>query len=107
MRTMASRWMGAVLVLGGAVLAGPEGPSRAAADEPRLAEYFGFQPLEIYKLDPRINNLLVRDLDGDKVADVAVVNNGRSRIDLLLSAKGGDAAGAAEKSEANQVPSDR
>jgi hypothetical protein len=107
MRTMSSRWMGAVLVLGGAVLAGPVGPSRAGADEPRLAEYFGFLPLEIYKLDPRINNLLLKDLDGDKICDVAVVNNGRSRIDLLLSGKAGDAAGAAEKAEANQVPSDR
>ena len=56
----------------------------AWAEEPRLAEYFGFLPLEIYKLDARIGSVLVRDLDGDKVGDVAVINNGRSRIDLLL-----------------------
>ena len=58
-----------------------------AEDEPRLAEYFGFLPLEIYKLDARISNLLLRDLDGDKIDDIVVVNNGRSRIDLLLSGK--------------------
>ena len=31
----------------------------------------------------RIGNLLLKDLDGDKIDDIVVVNNGRSRIDLL------------------------
>src|SRR5262249_47735215 len=77
--------------------------------EPRLAEYFGFRPLEIYKLDARINNLLVRDLDGDKADDIIVVNNGRSRIDLLLSGKAtaGEAGAGAGGSEPNEGPSDR
>ncbi|MEO6811009.1 MAG: VCBS repeat-containing protein, partial [Isosphaeraceae bacterium] len=96
----ASGWI-AIIVLGLAVPGG-----QAAGDEPRLAEYFGFQPLEIYKLDNRISGLLVRDLDGDKVDDVAVINNARSRIDLLLSGKG-PAADDTLRNEANQVPSDR
>lgn len=54
---------------------------------PRLGDYFGFQPLEIYKLERRIGNLMIRDLDGDKIGDVIVGNNARSRIDLLLSTK--------------------
>ncbi len=82
----------------------------AGADEPRLADYFGFLPLEVYKLDARINGLLIRDLDGDKVEDVAVVNNARSRIDLLLSTAKpggeGEAAAAASK-EVNEVRNDR
>ena len=61
----------------------------ARADEPRLADYFGFLPLEVYKLDARISNLLLKDLDGDKVDDIVVVNNGRSRIDLLLERQEG------------------
>src|SRR5437867_2821023 len=79
----------------------------ARADEPRLAEFFGFRPLEIYKLDARIGGVLVRDLDGDKIGDVAVINNGRSRIDLLLS--GAKAAEDEPSSGAgtNHVPSDR
>jgi hypothetical protein len=77
------------------------------ADEPRLSEYYGFQPLEMYKLDPRIKGLLVRDLDGDKVDDIAVVNNGRSRIDLLLSSKGNSATDAAPRAEANHITYDR
>lgn len=91
----------ATIVLGLAVQGG-----RASGDEPRLAEYFGFQPLEIYKLDNRISGLLVRDLDGDEVDDVAVINNARSRIDLLLSGKG-PADDEILRDEANQVPSDR
>ncbi len=96
-------WIGVVAVV---VAAGiPAG----AADEGRLADYFGFLPLEVYKLDKRLNNLQVRDLDGDKTDDVIVVNNGRSRIDLLLSKKkdGGDDVPAFLKTEVNDVPSDR
>ncbi len=53
--------------------------------EKKLADYFGFQPLELYKLDNRIGNLTLEDLDGDKVSDIIISNNGRSRIDLLLT----------------------
>jgi hypothetical protein len=79
----------------------------SVADEPRLAEYYGFQPLEIYKLDPRIKGLVVRDFDGDKIDDIAVVNNGRSRIDLLLSSKATTETEPAPSSDPNQVRNDR
>ena len=59
----------------------------AQSTDKKLADYFGFQPLELYKLDNRIGNLQVVDLDGDKVDDILVTNNGRSRIDLFLSSK--------------------
>ncbi len=75
-----------------------------ATDEPRLADYFGFLPTEVYKLDPRITGLIVRDLDGDKVDDVAVVNNGRSRIDLLLSSKKPSDAAEPEAKKTSQEP---
>ncbi len=39
----------------------------AQAPDKKLADYFGFQPLELYKLDSRIGNLQLKDLDGDKV----------------------------------------
>ena len=66
---------------------GPEAVAQGLKKGDRLADYFGFLPLEIYKLEHRISNLLLRDLDGDKVDDIVVINNGRSRIDLLLSTK--------------------
>jgi hypothetical protein len=73
------------------LLAGPfDGPEAVAQDVKkgeRLADYFGFQPLEIYKIEHRIGNLMLRDLDGDKVDDIVVSNNARSRIELFLSSK--------------------
>jgi hypothetical protein len=71
-----------------AVLAvGPGASAQVIKKGERLADYFGFQPLELYKLEHRISNLTLRDLDGDKVEDIIVSNNARSRIDLLLSTK--------------------
>src|SRR5438270_14092025 len=79
-------------------------------DDARMADYFGFLPLEVYKLDTRITGLVVRDFDGDKVEDIAVINNARSRIDLLLSTrKPGDEEDRVPpaEGEVNQVSSDR
>ena len=64
------------------------GPARGQEGEARLAEYYGFLPLEIYKLDDRIRGLLIADLDGDGRGDIAVADNARSRIDLLLTTEG-------------------
>jgi hypothetical protein len=74
-----------------------------------LADYFGFLPLEIYKLDYRISNLAIRDLDGDKTGDIVVSNNGRSRIDLLLSSKKPDDEQAARpfRKDPNELEYDR
>ena len=78
----------------------------AGADEPRLAEYFGFLPLEIYKFENnRISNLAVADLDGDKVDDVIVVNNSKSHIQFLLSSKG--TTEDHPKNEVNQLVQDK
>ena len=64
-----------VFVLVAASIGGPEAAAQAPKKGERLADYFGFQPLEIYKLEHRIGNLMVRDLDGDKIDDIAVSNN--------------------------------
>ncbi len=64
-------------------------PTATLAQEPtKLADYFGFLPLEIYKVERRISNLQIADFDGDGVGDLVVANNARSRIDLLLSTDG-------------------
>ncbi len=103
MRQRIGRWVAASLIFGVLV-------SQAGADEPRLAEYFGFLPLEVYKLDTRISNLVVKDLDGDKTDDIVVSNNGRSRIELLLSRKkdgDDDTRPSFLKPEVNQIVGDR
>src|SRR5580704_7183311 len=61
--------------------------AQAQPPTPKLADYFGFLPLELYKLDTRIGNLQLKDLDGDKIDDIIVSNNGRSRIDMFLTTK--------------------
>ena len=104
-RAGAGRAFGRVLaglaLLGIGIGAGP-------ADEARLADYFGFLPLEVYKLDSRISGLVVRDFDGDKAEDIAVINNARSRIDLLLSTPAPAADdGEKPKPEVNELTGDR
>ena len=76
---------------------------------PKLADYFGFLPLELYKLDNRIGNLQLKDLDGDKIDDIIVTNNGRSRIDLLLSTKkaADDKASRPFRKDPNELEYDR
>src|SRR5438270_738280 len=61
MRANAGRLRNWALALGAlaAMGAGPRG------DEGRLADYFGFLPLEVYKLDTRITGLVVRDFRDD------------------------------------------
>jgi hypothetical protein len=79
------------------------------AQEARLADQYGFQPLEIYKLESRIAGLIVRDLDGDGTDDIAVINNALSRIDLLLSSpdEAGGSVHEPPRTEANHVAPDR
>jgi len=82
-----------------------------SADPPgqKLADYFGFLPIELYKLDTRIANLTLKDVDGDGVEDIIVTNNGRSRIDLLLSTKkpADDRAARPFRKDVNEVEFDR
>jgi hypothetical protein len=83
-RCVAWNCLVALIVAGGGIAA-PEARGQGPA---LLAEYYGFLPLEIYKLDTRISGVVVADLDGDGQDDIAVANNARSRIDLLLTTEG-------------------
>jgi len=56
----------------------------AADDEPSLAQYYGFQSLEAFKLSSRTHSLQVGDFNRDGRTDVVVVNNANHRLDLLL-----------------------
>ena len=98
-----------VLALLAGLLVGLDASAQAPKKEPKLADYFGFQPLEIYKLEYRIGNLMLKDLDGDKVDDIVVSNNGRSRIDLLLSTKkpDDDQANRPFRKDPNELQYDR
>lgn len=49
---------------------------------------FGFTGPEIFPIDPMISQLRVADLDGDGLNDLVVVNNLRSKINLLYNQTG-------------------
>ncbi len=99
---MAALGLGGLIAVGGWQAAGD-----VADDSVRLPDYFGFLPLEVYKLDNRIAGVLTRDLDGDKAEDIAVVNNARSRVDLLLTGKKTDDGDEVGKKDVNELTNDR
>jgi hypothetical protein len=57
-----------------------------AAEEPDdgLARYYGFDKLELFKLQQRSTNLQAADLNHDGRTDLILVDNSNSRLDLLL-----------------------
>ncbi len=70
-----------------------------------LASYYGFLPVEITKVDMRAHSIVTGDFNHDGQQDLALANNGHSRIDLLLGRSKPEAAKAADKNDrtANQV----
>jgi len=62
------------------------GLSCLASDTP--TNRFGFSGPEIFPIDNQISELRVADLDGDGLNDLIVVNNARSKINLLYNQTG-------------------
>jgi hypothetical protein len=54
------------------------------ADTDDISAYYGFDEIEIIKLDWGIQDLRVADFNGDGRKDIALSNNRRARIELLL-----------------------
>lgn len=82
---------------------------RAPAESTNLNR-FGFAGPEIFPIDDQISQLRVADLDGDGLNDLVVVNNARSRINLLYNQTGKTnltrQAGRSFKRELNELPPD-
>lgn len=82
------------------------GLAGAGAEAPR----FGFAGPEIFPIDSQIALLHVADLDGDGLNDLVVVNNARSRINLLYNQTGKTNAATparpAGRREPNELPPD-
>jgi hypothetical protein len=79
----------------------------ARAEEQPAA--IGFTGTEIFPIDSQISLLHAADLDGDGLIDLIVVNNGRSKINLLYNQTGKTNAAApkpAGKKELNELPAD-
>lgn len=94
------------LLLTACVLGGGT-PSTASAQDDEgypLAGYYGFLPVEITKVDPRAHSVVTGDFNHDSLADLAVVNNGHSRIDLFLQLAKPKASKVVDKSDRNANP---
>ena len=78
-----------------------------AADD--TTNRFGFTGPEIFPIDQQISLLHAADLDGDGLIDLIVVNNLRSKINLLYNRTGKTNAIATDKNikkELNELPPD-
>ena len=59
--------------------------SKAETDDiSDLSDYYGFSPMETIKLDWDVKCLKTADFNGDSKNDIAIVNNSKARIELLL-----------------------
>jgi hypothetical protein len=70
---------------------------------------FGFKGPEIFPIDPQISLLHAADLDGDGLIDLIVVNNARSKINLLYNQTGKTNSSVpppGQKKELNDLPPD-
>ena len=76
-----------------------------AAQETPLAGYFGFEELEIVKIDRGAGPMTVADMNGDGFRDLVVINNFSSRIEVHLQRPGATPADAVRTAgRPNQIP---
>ena len=77
----------ASLVLFASIACAPLAPGQAPSND-RLAEHFGFDGLDVIKVDKGGGPITTADIDGDGLGDLIAVNNRNSRIDLLYQKAG-------------------
>src|SRR5579883_2252594 len=75
-----------------------------------VSSRFGFTGPEIFPIDSQIGLLRFADLNGDGLNDLIVVNNSRSKINLLYNQTGQTnlvkTSGGPDKQELNELPPD-
>ena len=69
------------VVLAGAITAGVNAQQSGSHD---ISAYYGFEEIEIIKLDWGIKDLSIADFNGDGRNDITLVNNRKARIELLV-----------------------
>jgi len=80
-----------------------------ATNDPRVTTDFGFVGKEIYPVDSYTSLLQAADFNGDGKTDLVLVNNARSKLNLLINQTGETNAPAAKpaiKRELNELPPD-
>ncbi len=69
------------IVLAGIVAAGVHAQPANPGD---ISEYYGFKEMEIVKLDWGVGSLRIADFNGDGRKDMAIVNDRKAKIELLI-----------------------
>ncbi|MDA0802637.1 MAG: VCBS repeat-containing protein [Planctomycetota bacterium] len=69
-----------------------------------LAPHYGFEGLEVIKIDSNAGPLEVADMNGDGLSDVIVANDRRSRIEVHLQKRDASPADEVAPSKVNEFP---
>jgi hypothetical protein len=82
--------------------------SLLASAAPTNDVFFGFLGPETFPIDPFISDLRTADIDGDGLTDIIIVNNSRSKINILYNQTGKTnlTVAAKTKPELNELPPD-
>jgi len=64
------------------------GNANGNTDINNVSQYFGFEEMEIIKLNWDIKSLKIADFNGDGRKDIAVANNRKAKIEILLQKEG-------------------
>ncbi len=72
--------------------------------QPSLGDYFGFSSLESIKIGDDAGPLYEGDVNNDGLIDLLVINNHKSRIDILLQKRNASPDDVIEVSRANEIP---
>ncbi|MFM9960707.1 MAG: FG-GAP repeat domain-containing protein [Planctomycetaceae bacterium] len=105
MRAVCLRWGVLVSMVVAAAVCAFTLPAQEEEMVNELSQFYGFKPLELVKLSDRSANLVAGDLNKDGLSDLAIADNGHSRIDLLLQRAAKPANGPTAKPEVNQFAS--
>ena len=74
------------------------------ADPLPLGDYFGFSSLDSIKIGDHAGPMYQGDLNGDGLIDLLIINNHKSRIDLLLQKRNASPDDDVEVTRANEIP---
>ena len=75
-----------------------------AGDAPPLGDYFGFSTIDSIKIGDQAGPMYQGDVNGDGLIDLLIINNHKSRIDLLLQKQNASPDDEIEVTRANEIP---